>query len=77
MIKSKRLSLVPFDELKSYTPEEIQESLEITDVSHDEPPTKALESERDESLTHTEKNLDEVEAELKKIQIKRLTHYLT
>ncbi len=66
MIKSKRLSLVPFDELKSYTPEEIQESLEITDVSHDEPPTKALESERDESLTHTEKNLDEVEAEFKK-----------
>ena len=66
MIKSKRLSLVPFDELKSYTPEEIQESLEITDVSHDEPPTKALEREKDESLTHTEKNLDEVEAEFKK-----------
>ena len=66
MIKSKRLSLVPFDELKSYTPEEIQESLEITDVSHDETPTKALEREKDESLTHTEKNLDEVEAEFKK-----------
>lgn len=66
MIKSKRLSLVPFDELKSYTPEEIQESLEITDVSHNETPTKALERERDESLTHTEKNLDEVEAEFKK-----------
>lgn len=66
MIKSKRLSLVPFDELKSYTPEEIQESLEITDVSHNETPTKALEREKDESLTHTEKNLDEVEAEFKK-----------
>lgn len=66
MIKSKKLSLVPFDELKSYTPEDIQESLEITDVSHDEPPTKALEREKDESLTHTEKNLDEVEAEFKK-----------
>lgn len=66
MIKSKRLSLVPFDELKSYTPEEIQESLKITDVSHDETPTKALEREKDESLTHTEKNLDEVEAEFKK-----------
>lgn len=66
MIKSKRLSLVPFDELKSYAPEEIQESLEITDVSHDETPTKALEREKDESLTHTEKNLDEVEAEFKK-----------
>ena len=66
MIKSKKLSLVPFDELKSYTPEEIQESLEITDVSHNETPTKALEREKDESLTHTEKNLDEVEAEFKK-----------
>ena len=66
MIKSKKLSLVPFDELKSYTPEDIQESLEITDVSYDEPPTKALEREKDESLTHTEKNLDEVEAEFKK-----------
>ena len=66
MIKSKKLSLVPFDELKSYTPEEIQESLEITDVSHNETPTKALERERDDSLTHTEKNLDEVEAEFKK-----------
>ena len=66
MIKSKRLSLVPFDELKSYTPEDIQESLDITDVSHNETPTKALERERDESLTHTEKNLDEVEAEFKK-----------
>ena len=66
MIKSKRLSLVPFDELKSYTPEEIQESLEITDVSHNETPTKALEREKDESLTHIEKNLDEVEAEFKK-----------
>lgn len=66
MIKSKKLSLVPFDELKSYTPEDIQESLELTDVSHDEPPTKALEREKDESLTHTEKNLDEVEAEFKK-----------
>ena len=66
MIKSKRLSLVPFDELKSYTPEEIQELLEITDVSHNETPTKALEREKDESLTHTEKNLDEVEAEFKK-----------
>lgn len=66
MIKSKKLSLVPFDELKSYTPEEIQESLEITDVSHDETPTKALEREKDDSLTHTEKNLDEVEAEFKK-----------
>jgi len=66
LIKSKRLSLVPFDELKSYTPEEIQESLEITDVSHNETPTKALEREKDESLTHTEKNLDEVEAEFKK-----------
>lgn len=66
MIKSKKLSLVPFDELKSYTPEDIQESLEITDVLYDEPPTKALEREKDESLTHTEKNLDEVEAEFKK-----------
>ena len=66
MIKSKKLSLLPFDELKSYTPEEIQESLEITDVSHNETPTKALERERDDSLTHTEKNLDEVEAEFKK-----------
>ena len=66
MIKSKRLSLVPFDELKSYTPEDIQESLDITDVSHNETPTKALERERDDSLTHTEKNLDEVEAEFKK-----------
>lgn len=66
MIKSKKLSLVPFDELKLYTPEEIQESLEITDVSHNETPTKALERERDDSLTHTEKNLDEVEAEFKK-----------
>lgn len=66
MIKSKKLSLVPFDELKSYTPEDIQESLDITDVSHNETPTKALERERDESLTHTEKNLDEVEAEFKK-----------
>lgn len=66
MIKSKKLSLVPFDELKSYTPEDIQESLEITDVSHNETPTKALEREKDESLTHTEKNLDEVETEFKK-----------
>lgn len=66
MIKSKKLSLVPFDELKSYTPEDIQESLDITDVSHNETPTKALERERDDSLTHTEKNLDEVEAEFKK-----------
>lgn len=66
MIKSKKLSLVPFDELKSYTPEDIQESLEITDVSHNETPTKALEREKDESLTHTEKNLDEVENEFKK-----------
>jgi hypothetical protein len=66
LIKSKRLSLVPFDELKSYTPEDIQESLDITDVSHNETPTKALERERDDSLTHTEKNLDEVEAEFKK-----------
>lgn len=57
---------MPFDELKSYTPEEIQESLEITDVSHNETPTKALERERDDSLTHTEKNLDDVEAEFKK-----------
>jgi hypothetical protein len=66
LIKSKKLSLVPFDELKSYTPEDIQESLDITDVSHNETPTKALERERDDSLTHTEKNLDEVEAEFKK-----------
>lgn len=66
MAKSKKLSLIPFDELKSYTPEDIQESLGITDVSHNETPTQALEREKDDSLTHTEKNLDEVEAEFKK-----------
>lgn len=66
MTKSKRLNLIPIDELKNFTPDVIQEALEIKDVLQDETPTQALEREKDDAQIHTEKNLDEVEAEFKK-----------
>lgn len=68
IVKSKKLSTIPLDELAkmNITPDEVQESLLIKDTFYDETPTQSLEREKDNNSIHTEKNLDEQEAELKK-----------
>ena len=67
-IKSKRLNPVPFDDLKKMgvTPDEREDYLEVTQVNHNETPAQKLEKKKDEQEVHTEKNLDEQEAEFKK-----------
>jgi hypothetical protein len=68
LIKSKRLNPIPFDDLKKMgvTPDEREDYLEVTQVNHNETPVQELEKEKDEQEIHTEKNLDEQEAEFKK-----------
>ena len=68
LIKSKRLNPIPFDDLKKMgvTPDEREDYLEVTQVNHNETPAQELEKEKDEQEIHTEKNLDEQEAEFKK-----------